>query len=173
VVHAQEADVSLSASPPSLFFSFSLSLALSLSLSLLLLLSLSLPLPLPLSHSQVADVAEQITTLTSCRVFKESYKILSDWEDWDGSGSGSDSDWDEELESEWSESSTDDEGSESEGEESDSRSGGQGGPPVTIYPQKKAGGDSEKEKVEESRSVGRQVPLGSQKIGSGEPRTLR
>ncbi len=55
-------------------------------------------------YIKVKDVAEQIHTLTSCRVFKTSYDKVPVWDEWAAEWDGDDEDgegWDEEEEDEW------------------------------------------------------------------------
>jgi hypothetical protein len=70
------------------------------------------------THAQVGDVAKQIHTLTSCRVFKEGYSVIPDWGAWGAEWEGDDEDgegWDEEEEEEWYEEDEDEDEDEEEG----------------------------------------------------------
>jgi hypothetical protein len=59
-------------------------------------------------YKQVKDVAEQVHTLTSCRVFKTGYTKIPNWGAWGAEWEGDDEDWESRWglveEDEWFES---------------------------------------------------------------------
>jgi hypothetical protein len=77
---------------------------------------------------KVKDVAEQIHTLTSCRVFKTSYDKVPVWDEWAAEWDGDDEDgegWDEEEEDEWYEEDGEDGEEEEEEEEEEGNKDGE------------------------------------------------